>query len=67
LTQPSPEASLASAVCAFLSPVCSDFFRRERTRESILTAYPFLEDGDIDEPLRYAADVADDVTVELIH
>lgn len=36
------------------------------TRESILTAYPFLDDADIDESLRYAADLADDVTVELI-
>jgi uncharacterized protein (DUF433 family) len=36
------------------------------TKESILNAYPYLEDGDIEESLRYAADLADDETVELI-
>jgi uncharacterized protein (DUF433 family) len=33
-------------------------------RASILAAYPYLEDGDIDEALRYAALLADDETVE---
>jgi uncharacterized protein (DUF433 family) len=36
------------------------------TKESILNAYLYLERGDIDECLRYAADLADDETVELI-
>lgn len=35
------------------------------TREAILEAYPYLEFGDIDEALRYAALLADDETVEL--
>ena len=33
-------------------------------RPSILKAYPYLEDGDIDEALRYAADLAEDETIE---
>ena len=35
------------------------------TREAILQAYPYLEFGDIDEALRYAAFLAEDETVEL--
>lgn len=35
------------------------------TRESILKAYPYLEDADIDEALRYAAYLADDETIVL--
>jgi uncharacterized protein (DUF433 family) len=35
------------------------------TREEILKNYPYLESGDIDEALRYAAFLADDETVEL--
>jgi len=35
------------------------------TREAILRAYPYLEGGDIDEALRYAAFLAEDETVEL--
>jgi uncharacterized protein (DUF433 family) len=35
------------------------------TRESILKAYPYLEAGDIDEALRYAAFLAEGETVEL--
>jgi len=35
------------------------------TREQILQSYPYLEAGDIDEALRYAAFLADDETVEL--
>ena len=35
------------------------------TRDQILTAYPYLEPGDIDEALRYAAFLAEDETVEL--
>ena len=35
------------------------------TRESILKAYPYLESGDIDEALWYAAFLAEDETVEL--
>src|SRR5438874_12995199 len=35
------------------------------TRESILKAYPYLEAGDIDEALGYAAVLAEDETVEL--
>jgi uncharacterized protein (DUF433 family) len=34
------------------------------TREAILIAYPYLESGDIDEALRYAAFLAEDETVE---
>ena len=34
------------------------------TRESILKAYPYLESGDIDEALRYAAYLAEEETVE---
>jgi uncharacterized protein (DUF433 family) len=36
-------------------------------RETILKAYPYLEPGDIDEALRYAAYLAEDETVELVH
>jgi uncharacterized protein (DUF433 family) len=35
------------------------------TKESILAAYPYLQSGDIDEALRYAAYLAEDETVEL--
>lgn len=35
------------------------------TRDQILRAYPYLEAGDIDEALRYAAFLAEDETVEL--
>ncbi len=35
------------------------------TREQILDAYPYLEAGDIDEALRYAAFLAEDETVDL--
>ncbi len=35
------------------------------TRETILAEYPYLEPGDIDEALRYAAFLAEDETVEL--
>ena len=35
------------------------------TREMILDAYPYLEPGDIDEALRYAASLAEDETVVL--
>jgi uncharacterized protein (DUF433 family) len=35
------------------------------TREAILSAYPYLEAGDIDEALRYAAFLAEDETVQL--
>ena len=34
-------------------------------RDQILKAYPYLELGDIDEVLRYAAYLAEDETVEL--
>lgn len=34
------------------------------TKESILHAYPYLEAGDIDEALRYAAYLAEEETVE---
>jgi uncharacterized protein (DUF433 family) len=33
------------------------------TREQILAAYPYLEPGDIDEALQYAASLAEDETV----
>ncbi len=36
------------------------------TRDTILQAYPYLEPGDIDEALRYAAFLAEDETVELL-
>ena len=35
------------------------------TKESIVQAYPYLQPEDIDEALRYAADLAEDETVEL--
>jgi uncharacterized protein (DUF433 family) len=35
------------------------------TREQILKAYPYIESGDIDEALRYAAFLADDETIDL--
>jgi uncharacterized protein (DUF433 family) len=35
------------------------------TRDTILTTYPYIESGDIDEALRYAAFLAEDETVEL--
>jgi uncharacterized protein (DUF433 family) len=35
------------------------------TREQILANYPYLEAGDIDEPLRYAAFLAEHESVEL--
>jgi uncharacterized protein (DUF433 family) len=34
------------------------------SKESILMAYPYLEAGDIDEALRYAAYLAEEETVE---
>jgi uncharacterized protein (DUF433 family) len=36
------------------------------TRDAILQAYPYLEPGDIDESLRYAAFLAEDETIELL-
>ena len=36
------------------------------TRDAILTTYPYIEPGDIDEALRYAAFLAEDETVELL-
>jgi uncharacterized protein (DUF433 family) len=36
------------------------------THDAILKAYPYLEPGDIDEALRYAAFLAEDETVELL-
>ena len=35
------------------------------TRESILEAYPYLESGDIDAALRFAAALAEDETLDL--
>ena len=35
------------------------------SRDDILKAYPYIEPGDIDEALRYAAFLADDETVAL--
>lgn len=35
------------------------------SREQILEAYPYLERGDIDEALRYAAYLAEDETIEV--
>jgi uncharacterized protein (DUF433 family) len=35
------------------------------TKESVLGAYPYLEAGDIEEALRYAAFLAEDETLEL--
>lgn len=35
------------------------------TPDSVLKAYPYLEAGDIEEVLRYAAFLADDETIEL--
>ena len=35
------------------------------TRDAILKAYPYLEPEDIDEALRYAADLAEDETITL--
>ena len=36
------------------------------SRDDILRAYPYLEAGDIDEALRYAAFLAEDETVALV-
>ena len=36
-----------------------------RTRDQILADYPYLESGDIDEALQYAASLAEDETIEL--
>lgn len=36
------------------------------SRQSILGSFPYLENEDIDEALRYAALLADDQTVELV-
>jgi len=36
------------------------------TKENILQAYPYLEAGDIDEALLFAAYLADDETVEFL-
>jgi uncharacterized protein (DUF433 family) len=36
------------------------------SREQILANYPYIEAGDIDEALRYAAFLADDETLELV-
>ena len=36
------------------------------TREAILRNYPYLESGDIDETLHYAAFLAEDETVALV-
>jgi uncharacterized protein (DUF433 family) len=36
-----------------------------QTREQILAAYPYLEPGDIEEALRFAASLAEDETIEL--
>jgi uncharacterized protein (DUF433 family) len=33
--------------------------------ESILSAYPYMEEADIDEALRYAACLSEDETIEL--
>jgi uncharacterized protein (DUF433 family) len=35
------------------------------TCEQVLKVYPYLEPGDIDEALRYAASLAEDETIEL--
>ena len=35
------------------------------SRDKILGDYPYLESGDIDEALRYAAFLAEDETIEL--
>jgi uncharacterized protein (DUF433 family) len=37
------------------------------TRESVLRNYPYIENADIDEVLRYAVCLAEDETVELAH
>src|ERR1019366_5430634 len=36
------------------------------TRDAILKTYPYIESGDIDDALRYAAFLAEDETVELL-
>jgi len=35
------------------------------TKEEILKSYPYLEAGDVEEALRYAAYLAEDETIEL--
>jgi uncharacterized protein (DUF433 family) len=42
-----------------------DLLAARETRESILTAYPYLEDADIDEALHHAACLSEDETIEL--
>jgi uncharacterized protein (DUF433 family) len=36
------------------------------SRDHVLATYPYLEAGDIDEALRYAAFLAEDETLELV-
>ncbi|MGQ0572496.1 MAG: DUF433 domain-containing protein [Armatimonadota bacterium] len=47
-------------VSRLLGPLASG-----ETREAILKAYPYLEDADINEALRYAAFLAEEETVEI--
>jgi uncharacterized protein (DUF433 family) len=37
-----------------------------QTPQQVLEAYPYLEQADIEEALRYAASLAEDETVELV-
>ncbi len=36
------------------------------TKENILKAYPYLEPGDIEEALRFAASLAEEETIEFV-
>ncbi len=41
------------------------FLAAGESKDSVLQAYPYLEPGDIDEALRYAAYLSEEETVEL--
>ncbi|MEY9125832.1 hypothetical protein ABIA03_003109 [Bradyrhizobium yuanmingense] len=61
-TLPSALAKLAFAGCVFR---LLGLLAAGETRESILNEYRYLEREDIDEALRYAAFLAEDLAVDL--
>ena len=65
LTQPLLLASLAYAICASRCRACSVCWLPWETKESILSASPYLEEADIDEALSYAPCLLEDETIEL--
>jgi uncharacterized protein (DUF433 family) len=70
-----PRITIDPAVCTgkpcirgLRFPVARPFglLAAEESREHILANYRYIEAGDIDEALRYAAFLADDETLELV-